>query len=158
MSRLRDSRACLFGSVLLIAAWSSAASAAEPAVLADQQTWREECGGCHVSYPARLLPQASWDEIMRTLGDHFGADASLDESTAASVRRYLASVARTPKQAGRGPPALRITETRWFIHEHDELSPAKWRSPKVRSASNCVACHRDAEAGRFGEHSLKLSK
>jgi Dihaem cytochrome c len=139
-------------------AWFAGASAAEPAGMSDQQVWHEECGGCHIAYPARFLPQASWDEIMRSLNEHFGADASLDEATAAGIRRYLASAARPHSRPQPNPPDQRITKTRWFMHEHDEISPARWRSPQVRSAANCGACHQDADAGRFNEGMLKVPK
>lgn len=124
----------------------------------DEQTWREECSACHIAYPARFLPAASWKEIMNTLGDHFGADASVDAATAEKISRYLALAARSPSRSQAGPPPLRITETRWFVHEHDELPANQWRNPKVKSTANCGACHQDAEAGRFSERSLHIPK
>lgn len=122
----------------------------------DEQAWREECSACHIAYPARFLPAASWKEIMRTLDDHFGADASIDAASVEKISRYLASAARSPTRTQAGPPILRITETRWFVHEHDEVSANQWRNPKVKSAANCGACHQDAEAGRFSERSLQI--
>jgi len=143
----------------LIAALSTAAmsvsQAGEPAAARDdKQVWREECGSCHVAYPARLLSRESWDAIMRGLDDHFGDDAAVDEAVAASIRRYLASASRPASRAATATPTLRITESRWFTHEHDDVSASTWRSPKVGSAANCAACHRDAEAGRFDEDTV----
>lgn len=122
----------------------------------DEQLWRKECSACHIAYPARFLPAASWHEIMGTLADHFGADASIDAASAAQISRYLASAARSRARPQAGPPSLRITATRWFVHEHDAVSSRQWRSPKVKSAANCDACHRDAAAGRFSERSLHI--
>jgi diheme cytochrome c len=136
-----------------LALWSGA-GAATP----DEQAWREECSACHIAYPARFLPAASWQEIMRTLNDHFGADASVDAATAEKISRYLASAARSPSRTRAASSPLRITETRWFVHEHDEISVKQWRSPQVKSPANCGACHQDAEAGRFGERSLRIPK
>lgn len=136
-----------------LALWSSAGAAE-----LDEQAWREECSACHVAYPARFLPAPSWNEIMRTLDEHFGADASVDAATAEKISRYLASAARSPARTQAGAPPLRITETRWFVHEHDEVSAKQWRNPKVKSAANCAACHQDAEAGRFSEKSLHIPK
>ena len=51
---------------------------------------------------------------------------------------------------------LRITDTRWFVHEHDEVSPATWRDPKVKSAANCVACHLGADRGHYNEHDIVM--
>lgn len=131
--------------------WSGA-----DAVDLDEQAWREECTACHIAYPARFLPATSWSEIMRTLANHFGADASVDAMTADKISRYLTSAARSPSRTQAGPPILRITDTRWFVHEHDEISTQQWRNPKVKSAANCGACHQDAEAGRFSEKSLQI--
>ena len=60
--------------VLSSLAFFSSAVAAE----LDEQAWREECSACHIAYPARFLTAASWQEMMRTLDEHFGADASVD--------------------------------------------------------------------------------
>jgi nitrate/TMAO reductase-like tetraheme cytochrome c subunit len=150
----------VFGVLPLVTggAWSGRPGAAEPAAARDQEVWREECGSCHLAYPARFLPQASWEEVMRTLDDHFGADASVSEATAASISRYLRSAARSGSRSQSGPVVQRITDTRWFVHEHDELRATTFRSRQVRSAANCGACHTDADAGRFSEHALKVPK
>ena len=124
----------------------------------DEQAWHEECSACHIAYPARFLPSASWQEIMRTLDEHFGADASVDAATAAKISRYLTAAARSSSRAESSPPVLRITESRWFVHEHDEISARQWRNPKIKSAANCGACHQDAEAGRFNERSVNIPK
>jgi hypothetical protein len=46
---------------------------------------------------------------------------------------------------------LRITETRWFLHKHDEVPRAPWSRKSVGSAANCTACHPQAEKGVFDE-------
>lgn len=130
--------------------------AISPAIASDEQTWREECGGCHVAYPARLLPKTAWDEIMRTLPDHYGTDASVDEPTATAIRRYLDSSVRHRTRPRPNPPELRITKSRWFVDEHDDVPRARWRSEAVGSPANCAACHPGAEQGRFNEDSVKL--
>src|SRR5688500_19273345 len=71
--------------VLSSLAFFSSAVAAE----LDEQAWREECSACHIAYSARFLPAASWQEIMRTLDEHFGADASVDAATAEKISRSL---------------------------------------------------------------------
>jgi len=124
---------------------------------ASNPTWKAECGSCHIAYPPQLLPAASWRAIMSGLDKHFGSDASLDAKTAAEVGAFL------EQNAGRdrfsfGKPALRITETRWFMHEHDEVARSVWTSPKVKSASNCGACHQGAEKGDFSEHAVRIPK
>jgi hypothetical protein len=124
---------------------------------ADNATWRAECGGCHVPYPAGLLPAADWRRLMGSLDRHFGADASVDPETGAEIGAFLAA------NAGRGDARAadvepRITTTRWFRHEHGKVSPAVFRSPAVGTTSNCAACHRDAARGDFDEHAVRIPR
>jgi cytochrome c553 len=119
--------------------------------------WLTECGSCHVAYPPRLLPARSWSAIIGGLERHFGSDVSLDASAAAAIRAFLMT------NAGRdaspvGTPPLRITQTRWFAHEHGKLDAAVWKGEKVGSAANCGACHRDADTGRFSEHDVRIPR
>jgi hypothetical protein len=98
---------------------------------------------------------------MGSLEDHFGTDASIDTETAASIETFLVQNAKRKKADGKtdstaGNAPLRITGTRWFVHEHDEISAAKWKSPAIRSAANCGACHREAEKGSFRERDIKV--
>ena len=116
----------------------------------------EECGGCHVPYPASGLPAASWDALMAGLDRHFGSDASLAPQDSGAIRRWLRSNAGR-SAANRAEP-LRITRTTWFLREHDEIPVATWRSPAVKSAANCAACHRGAERGAFSEHDVRIPR
>lgn len=119
------------------------------------ETWTTECGACHVAYPPRALPARSWRALMDGLDRHFGTDASLDPRAAAEVRAFL------ERHAGRdpgGPRTIRVTETRWFRHEHDEIPPAVWRRPAVKSPANCGACHRGAEQGVFDDDAVRIPR
>jgi hypothetical protein len=118
--------------------------------------WKNECGACHVAYPPRLLPAESWRALMSGLDKHFGSDASLDAPAAREITDYLVQNAGGEKFASRGKPQLRITETRWFRHEHDEVSQRDWNNPKVKSPANCTACHRQAENGDYSEHNVRI--
>jgi hypothetical protein len=116
--------------------------------------WQQECGACHIAYPAALLGPASWNRVISGLDKHFGTDASLDAATSAQVGRYLRSNAgheRAPATTAIAAPVLRISDTAWFRNEHREVSAARWRSPAVKSAANCAACHRGAANGDFEE-------
>jgi hypothetical protein len=120
--------------------------------------YRSECGSCHIPYPPALLPRESWQAIVADLHNHFGSDASIDATTARGIEAYLiANAARRPAPADRLPP-LRITATRWFVHEHDEVPATLWKSSGVKSPSNCSACHPRAEQGEFSEHAVRLPK
>jgi len=124
---------------------------------ATDPAYRAECGSCHLAYPPELLPASSWRALMTGLDKHFGTDASLDPTTAARIAAFLERNAGRERGAVARPP-LRITETRWFAHEHDEVSGRVWKSAKVKSASNCAACHTGAERGDFDEDSVRIPK
>lgn len=123
---------------------------------ARNKVWQSECGECHVAYPPGMLPAASWRVLMSGLNKHFGSDASLDKATVREISDFL------EKNAGRrrheSPPLLRITETRWFIHEHDEIAERTWKNPRIKSPANCAACHPGAESGNFNEHNIRIPK
>lgn len=128
---------------------------------ASNPTWQAECSACHIAYPPGLLPAASWREMMNTLGDHFGTDASLDAETVAKILPFLeqnAAPERKAESTTDGKPVLRITETRWFKREHDEVAPATWKNPAVKSASNCMACHTAADKGDFNEDNIRIPR
>lgn len=121
---------------------------------ATNEKWKTECGGCHVAYPPQLLPARSWKAIMAGLDEHFGTDASLDSATATEIAAFLEGNAG--RVARDGAPSLRITETRWFQREHDELAASIWKRPQVKTAANCGACHIGADHGNFSEHNIRV--
>jgi nitrate/TMAO reductase-like tetraheme cytochrome c subunit len=120
--------------------------------------WQTECGSCHVAFPPRLLPAESWRAMMSGLDKHFGSDASLDTAAAKEIGTFLEKNAGSNRHATSGKPLLRITETRWFVREHDEVSDRTWKNPKVKSAANCAACHTQAESGNYSEHGIRIPK
>lgn len=134
--------------------------------VAVDETYARECGGCHVAYSPGLLPPQSWERLLAGLEDHFGENAELLPEDRQRVRDYLLNNAagrtayeesrRMLRSLGSGTP-LRITETRWFRGEHDELSPRMVAgNPEVGSFSNCDACHAGAAEGRFDEHGVRV--
>lgn len=132
-------------------------AAADKPRLPPNPAYKAECGSCHVAYPPKRLPAASWQQLMARLDRHFGSDASLDAKAQDEISRYLAA------NAGRrdAPPGAepRITETRWFRKEHDKEVPAAlWKSAAVKSAANCAACHTRADDGDYSERTLHLPK
>lgn len=120
--------------------------------------WQAECGSCHVAFPPRMLPAESWREMMSGLSKHFGSDASLEAPVALEIGAFLEKHASTRKQEPTAKPLLRITETRWFIREHDEVSGSVWKNPKVKSPANCSACHIQAESGNYSERNIRIPK
>jgi len=118
----------------------------------------QECGSCHVAYPAWLLPAASWQALMGNLPHHFGSDASLDASTSAQIGSWLTANAGNGKHARETPPEHRITRSAWFQREHREVAAAAWARPSVKNAANCGACHAGAAQGDFDEHAVHIPR
>ena len=130
----------------------------ERAIPVRNSLWQTECGACHVAFPPRLLPAESWNAVMSGLGKHFGSDASLDPAATREIGAFLDKNAGSRKQEASGKPLLRITETRWFKREHDEVSDRTWKNPKVKNAANCAACHIQADSGNYSEHNIRIPK
>ena len=72
--------------------------------------------------------------------------------------------ARSSSPDGRRAPrkgegiGTRITQTHWFVREHDEVPAETWKLLAVKSKANCGACHTRAEQGDFSEGSLRVPK
>jgi mono/diheme cytochrome c family protein len=120
--------------------------------------YKQECAACHVPYPPGLLPAASWQRVVTTLPRHFGADASLDPASVNALAAWLAANAGTYRRVREEPPEDRITRSAWFIRKHDEVSPATWKLPAVKSAANCNACHAAADQGDFNERNVRIPR
>jgi cytochrome c553 len=158
MKRMTDMLAVLALLILSNTLWASGGERKGRALL--DPAYVQECGSCHVPYPARLLSAASWQSLLVGLDQHFGTDAAIDDpSVAAAVSRYLLEhAARKETLDELGRPFLRITGTRGFRHEHDELPAWMWTSSSVKSPANCGACHTTAEQGLFSEHAIHLPR
>lgn len=120
--------------------------------------YRQECASCHVAYPPGLLPAESWHRLLNGLPDHFGTDASLDPASVQQISTWLEQHAATGKRGRAAPPEDRITRSAWFQRKHDDISPRTWQLPKVKSASNCAACHVHANQGVFDEHDVRIPR
>lgn len=120
--------------------------------------FKAECSNCHIAYAPNLLPAESWRKIMSGLNKHFGSDASLTDPENKEITAFLVNNASDRWRAPTAP--LRITDTAWFKQKHDshEISPAVWKNPKVKSPSNCGACHTKADRGDFNEDDIKMPR
>ena len=134
---------------------------------AQDASYTSACGACHFAYQPGLLPGRAWARIMDSLGKHYGDDASLDGAQSAGIRRYLianaadrSTLSRSRAFAvGSGPEnALpRITTTDYFRREHSEIpTRVVLDNPAVTRFGNCPACHRNAEAGIYNEHQVRI--
>jgi hypothetical protein len=146
------------GAGLLVAtglAVSSGASDYRKSVQLDPQ-YVAECGSCHLPYSPQLLPAKSWQALMGSLDDHFGDNAEMTPELTQAIGDYLDThAAHAGKRAN--SDSLRITETRWFRKEHDEVPRRLVQdNPEVRSFSQCDSCHEDAARGHFDEDTVSI--
>ncbi|WP_038248760.1 diheme cytochrome c [Ghiorsea bivora] len=127
--------------------------------------YQSDCASCHMAYQPNLLPSASWEKVMapKALEDHFGDNAEINEQDRLSILAYLKTYAADNKgkrllRFNRGEAPLRVTELRYFKREHNEIPKRMVQdNPKVRSLSNCLACHTGAERGNYGERGIRIS-
>jgi hypothetical protein len=125
---------------------SSARGAAErPAAL-------EQCGDCHMIFPAQMLPSRSWTGILSNMDSHFGEVASIPEKDLEQIRNYLTSnSADSPNASARDrhymseilpdSTPLRITRTPWWNQMHADFNFDGVKRSQVKSPANCLACH-----------------
>lgn len=128
------------------------------------QTYQAECGACHWPYHPSLLPRSSWVQIMNRLDDHFGEDATLPQDQVQEIATYLnayAAEAWDTEAANRlaavsAEESTRITKSPYFVRKHSGIDPAVFERRGIRSRGNCVACHQDANTGRFDDHAIAI--
>lgn len=133
----------------------------------DNQTYIDECGGCHFPYQPGLLPARSWQKLMSSLDDHFGENAELDAETQKQLTQYAMTNAadhssykrsvKIMRSLRESDAPLRITRTPYIMHKHDELSAKQVTgNPRVKSLSNCQACHAKPETGSFSDDDVRI--
>lgn len=116
----------------------------------------QECGSCHVAFPPGLLTNKDWHQVMTMLDKHYGDNATLEEKTKDQLTTYLIQHSgQDSKFSGEETPP-KLTTTRWFRREHHEVPTPAWATPQVKSAANCVACHRQAEKGDYREENITI--
>ncbi|NQU63276.1 MAG: cytochrome C [SAR324 cluster bacterium] len=135
----------------------------------DNKVYADACGSCHMAYPAGLLPENSWKELMKPdqLEDHFGQNAELGEKSRMAVETFLSENSadkswykRSRKimaSLGGSALVLRISETPYIQQKHRKIPERMLaKNPKVRSMMNCNACHPQAERGSFDDDSVNI--
>ena len=131
------------------------------------KTYVVECGSCHTAFAPGLLPVRSWHKMMDGLAHHFGEDASLEEPQYFAILKELETLAadgsyadmRMRRISGAIPPDAapqRFSDTDFFKYLHDKVPMALWKHKRIRTPSNCIACHIRANEGRYGEREVRL--
>ena len=134
--------------------------------LPDNETWKTECGDCHLAFHPVLLPARSWKRIMTEQEEHFEEALGLDNETLLEITQFLVTNASESgltevahKITDSIPPGevpLRITETAYWKSKHEEIDKKYWENELVGSNINCSACHYDAEQGWFEDSNMEL--
>jgi cytochrome b len=174
MPRPRAARPLAAGVVmLLIASLSSASlyglSRMPPLgipIMPENATYRSECGACHWSFHPSLLPKMSWEQLLAKLDEHFGEDASLSADKKDEIARYLTAYSAESwdtEAANRfrlvsASDPMQITKTPYWVAKHRQIDPKIFQSAGVKSSSNCTACHKDADTGRFDDQKIEVPK
>lgn len=131
--------------------------------------YKSNCAECHFAYQPGLLPKRSWAKMMqpKALANHFGDNAELAEADRQAILAYLTENAadtsdfKRSKKMMRSIRAdetpLRISEVSYFKRKHHEI-PSRMvaGNPKVKSFSNCAACHTAADKGSYDEHGIRI--
>ena len=109
-----------------------------------------------MAYPPGLLSEKSWQNVMSSLGKHFGTDASIDEKERLEISKWLGANAATRQKYAEVAPDNRITKTTWFIRKHNEIKADVWKRAGIKSPANCGACHTNASDGIFSEKNIAI--
>ncbi len=128
----------------------------------------EECASCHTLYPPFLLPTENWKVLMSGLESHFGDDASIDEELSISIENFLTtnSADSSTKEAAvyikhslkNKKDIIAITDTAYWKKKHKEIPKSVFESKRVKSASNCKACHKNIENGLIEDFEIEIPK
>ena len=81
---------------------------------------------------------------------------SLDAASTQQLTAWLGANAATRKRAD-APKDDRITQAAWFTREHSETRGA-FGTARVKSASDCGACHTRAAEGSYREREIRVPR
>jgi hypothetical protein len=135
----------------------------------NNELYMNECASCHFGYQPGLLPKKSWHKLMTNLSDHFGTDASLEKEDYDKIYNYImensAEKAMEYKRSRRmvnslagyaSEDIIAITKVPYFIRKHREIPKRLIVQDKVKTLSNCTACHTTVQKGIYNERAIKI--
>ena len=133
---------------------------------ATDPTYVKECGSCHFAYSPGLLPVRSWELHMQRLEKHFGEVVSLNPAAKETIQRYLVENAadKSPYEGSQyfmakiepDKTPYRLMDVPLFREMHRIVLEVINRKQKikVRTLTNCNACHQWAAEGSFANSEL----
>ena len=128
----------------------------------------KECGSCHFAYSPGLLPARSWERYVERFDSHFGEKLGFDAATRDKLRAYLVENAADRsgyegskvfmERIGKEQTPYRLNEVRLFREMHIIIRQVMSSYPrvKVKTLSDCGACHQYAAEGSFGNSELAV--
>ena len=133
----------------------------------NNQLYIKECGSCHFPYQAGLLPANAWNKMMTNLKNHFNSDASLNEADLQTLTKYLndnsAEKNMQYKRSSRIVSSLAknqipdsISTTPYMIKKHEDIRKDLITQNEVKGLFNCIACHKTADKGIYGERDINI--
>lgn len=136
-----------------------------PAVPARNEAYEASCGGCHWAYAPQLLPKKSWENLLASLGDHFGNSVELSGPERAAVSNHLLNnaadgsatrISRKVMHSLGGAVPSRVVDVPCIQRKHRKLAPEILARKGVGGLANCTACHPGAANLDFGGHSVRI--
>jgi hypothetical protein len=129
--------------------------------------YAKECASCHFAFQPGLLPSRSWKKLMGDLENHFDTDASLEPEDNKKILRYLVrnsaekftNYKRSRKinnSIYRDETPIAVSDTRYFIDKHRDIRKKLITQKEVGSLANCMACHKTADRGLYGERDINI--
>ena len=133
----------------------------------NNQLYIKECGSCHFAYQPGLLPSNAWNKMMGNLENHFNSDATLSAEDLQTLSKYLndnsAEKNMQYKRSNRivssipmGQIPDSISTTPYMIKKHSEIKKSLITQPEVKGLFNCIACHKTADKGDYGERDIDI--
>ena len=127
--------------------------------------YKKECGSCHIAYAPYLLPKKAWANLMDGLENHFGDDASLEETDFEGIASFLNAHSSEAYEsffkanlADENESEIAISKYKFYEKAHETLPQGLFKAPNIKSKANCNACHEDGEQGFFGKSGIKFDE
>lgn len=109
-----------------------------------------QCSECHNLYSPSLLSHASWSVVLDNQKDHFNENLSKKVPDFDAIKAYILSqsaehhsneISRNILKSTEGKNIYRITRTNYWKETHKYIPREAYKHPKIKSKSNCSACH-----------------